>query len=597
MRALADSPEPLDFGVEHFFLRPFSLRFRIRLLSLSADTAAKDTASGARRGDRPSLAAWHAGWAVAAALLALGARWLDGVDGAIFYGVLAMVVPGVTGLGILQRDGERERLTLLGVWALAAMVAAGLSGGLTGPLAGFVFLPLAAGLALGGVRMVQAAALAVGTVAVTGLFSAWLFGPGPHLPALTAISAVLTAGAAALAVRLSWRQDEARLTAAETEAARVERLLAAQPGLTLVLERSGRVLAAYGAPPPALPVDPLFEQGLVAAVHAPDRPRLLAAIDRALQGLDAATTFAPRLALDRRVQLILRRLDEPGHDTPRLIAQAFDGTAQYARELGLETARAEAEAREAGKSRFLANMSHELRTPLNAVLGFSDIMRQRLFGPMPERYAAYVDNIHEAGEHLLELINDVLDVTKIEAERYVLTPERFDAREVVSAAVALVRVTAEEKGVLLTGVLPPDPVEVSADRRAVKQIALNLLSNGVKFTPAGGTVTVTVEAVGPWLEIVVADTGVGIAPEDVRRLGRPFEQAGEIEQRRQGTGLGLSLVRAFAELHGGRMSIDSTLGEGTAVTVRLPVAQIARAPAPEGGAEIIPLPMAGGNLV
>ena len=574
----------------------FPLRFLIPVLPLSADIAAKDTASGARWGDRPSLAAWHAGWAVAAALLALGARWLDGVDGAIFYGVLAMVVPGVTGLGVLQRDGERERLTLLGVWALAAMVAAGLSGGLTGPLAGFVFLPLAAGLALGGVRMVQAAALAVGTVAVTGLFSAWLFGPGQHLPALTAISAVLTAGAAALAVRLSWRQDEVRLTAAESEAARVERLLAAQPGLTLVLERSGRVLAAYGAPPPALPVDPLFEQGLVAAVHAPDRPRLLAAIDRALQGLDAATTFAPRLALDRRVQLILRRLDDPGSDAPRLIAQAFDGTAQYARELGLETARAEAEAREAGKSRFLANMSHELRTPLNAVLGFSDIMRQRLFGPMPDRYAAYVDNIHEAGEHLLELINDVLDVTKIEAERYVLTPERFDAREVVSAAVALVRVTAEEKGVLLTGVLPPDPVEVSADRRAVKQIALNLLSNGVKFTPVGGTVTVTVEAVGPWLEIVVADTGVGIAPEDVRRLGRPFEQAGEIEQRRQGTGLGLSLVRAFAELHGGRMSIDSTLGEGTAVTVRLPVAQVARAPAPEGGAEIIPLPMAGGSL-
>ncbi|MDY6922395.1 MAG: HAMP domain-containing sensor histidine kinase, partial [Pseudomonadota bacterium] len=418
--------------------------------------------------------------------------------------------------------------------------------------------------------------------------------PGPHLPVLAAISAALTAGAAALAVRLSWRQGEARLAAAEGAAGRVERLLAAQPGLTLVLEPSGRVLAAYGAPPPALPVDPLFEQGLIAAVHAPDRPLLLAAIDRALQGQDAAATFAPRLALDRRVQLILRRLDEPGHAAPRLIAQAFDGTGPYVRELALETARAEAEAREAGKSRFLANMSHELRTPLNAVLGFSDIMRQRLFGPMPDRYAAYVDNIHEAGGHLLELINDVLDVSKIEAERYVLTLERFDARELVSAAIALVRVTAEDKGVPLTAVLPAEPVDVSADKRAVRQIALNLLSNAVKFTPPGGSVTVTVEAVGPYLEIVVADTGVGIAPEDVRRLGRPFEQAGAIEQRRQGTGLGLSLVRAFAELHGGRMSIDSTLGEGTAVTVRLPVVQVTRV-APEGGAQIIPLPVAGGK--
>ena len=560
-----------------------------------ADIAASTTPTGRRdRGDRPALAAWHAGWAVAAALLALGSRWLGDVDAPVFYGVLAMVVPGVAGLGLLHRDGPRERMTLLGLWGLAAVVAAGLSGGLTGPLAGFVFLPLTAGLALGGVRPVQAGALGVGLAAVAGLFPAWLGVAGPHLPGLAAISAVLTAAAAALAVRLSWRQNEARLNAAESEAGKVERLLAAQPGLTLVLERSGRVLAAYGAPPPALPVDPLFENGLIAAVHAPDRPRLLAAIDRALQGYDAATIFAPRLALDRRVQLILRRLDDPLHDAPRLIGQAFDGTSQYARELALESARAEADAREAGKSRFLANMSHELRTPLNAVLGFSDIMRQRLFGPMPDRYAAYVDNIHEAGGHLLELINDVLDVSKIEAERYVLTLERFDARELVSAAIALVRVTAEDKGVVLTAMLPDEAVDVSADKRAVRQIALNLMSNAVKFTPPGGTVTVTVEAVGPYLEIVVADTGVGIAPEDVRRLGRPFEQAGAIEQRRQGTGLGLSLVRAFAELHGGRMSIDSTLGEGTAVTVRLPVAQVTRA-APAGGAEIIPLPVAGGK--
>jgi cell cycle sensor histidine kinase DivJ len=316
-------------------------------------------------------------------------------------------------------------------------------------------------------------------------------------------------------------------------------------------------------------------------------------MDRALSGYEGAATLAPRLALDRRVQLVLRRLDDPAG--PRLIAQAFDGTAQYARELGLEIARNEAEAREQGKTRFLANMSHELRTPLNAVLGFSDIMRQRLFGPIPDRYAEYAENIHQAGEHLLDLINDLLDVSKIEAERYALAIEKFDAREVVSDAMALVRVNADDKSVSLSGVLPPEAVEVSADRRALKQIALNLLSNAVKFTPDGGAVTVTVEAIGPYLEIVVADTGVGIAPEDVKRLGRPFEQAGAPEQRRQGTGLGLSLVRAFAELHGGRMSIESTLGEGTAVTVRMPVALVARAPAPEGGAEIIHLPVANGG--
>jgi two-component system, cell cycle sensor histidine kinase DivJ len=542
--------------------------------------------------DRPSLAAWHAGWAVSAALLALGGRWIGGVDGPLFYGVLAMVVPGLSGLALLRRDGSDERMALLAIWGLAALLAAALSGGLTGPLSGFVFLPLAAGIALGGPRPVQAGAFAVGLAALAGMLSAWV-NPGPHLPTLAAISALLTAAAAALAVRLSWRQREGRLTAAEAETARVETLLAAQPGLTLVLEPSGRVLAAYGAPPVSLPVDPLFESGLVAAVHAPDRPRLLDAIERAMRGQDGAALFAPRMALDRRVQLIVRRLDDPSG--PRLIAQVFDATAQYARELGLEIARAEAETREAGKTRFLANMSHELRTPLNAVLGFSDIMRQRIFGPLPDRYGEYAENIHQAGGHLLDLINDVLDVTKIEAERYALTLERFDAREVVSAAMALVRVNADDKGVSLSSVLPGDPVEVSADKRALKQIALNLLSNAVKFTPRGGSITVTVEAIGPYLEVVVADTGVGIAPEDVRRLGRPFEQAGEMEQRRQGTGLGLSLVRAFAELHGGRMSIDSTLGEGTAVTVRLPVALIARAPAPEGGAEIIQMPLKSGG--
>ncbi len=553
-----------------------------------------ESTAPAGAGDRPALAAWHAGWAVAAALLALGGRWIGGVEGPVFYGVLAMVTPGAAGLALLQRDGPPERMTLLALWGLAAVTSAGLSGGLTGPLAGFVFLPLAAGIALGGPRPVQAGAAAVAAAALSGLFSAWLLGgPGEHLPALAALSAVLTAAAAALAVRLSWREREARMAAAEAELRRVEALLASQPGLTLVLEPSGRVLAAYGGPPSSLPIDPLLEQGLVATVHAPDRPRLLAALNRAATGHESSAALTPRLSLDRRVQFVFRRLEDAGE--PRIIAQAYDATAQYARELGLEAARAEAEAREAGKTRFLANMSHELRTPLNAVLGFSDIMRQRLFGPLPDRYADYADNIHQAGGHLLDLINDLLDVSKIEAERYTLTRERFDAREVVSQAMARVRVNAEEKGLTLSGVLPPDAVEVSADRRALKQISLNLLSNAVKFTPSGGTVTVAVEAIGPYLEIVVSDTGVGIAPEDVRRLGRPFEQAGALEQRRLGTGLGLSLVRAFAELHGGRMNIDSTLGEGTAVTVRMPVALAARAPAPEGGAEVIPLPLANGG--
>jgi len=538
-----------------------------------------------------ALSAWHAAWAVGAGVSAVGGVWLSGLHGAALIGAAIMALPGLAGLALLRRDGTGERSLILVVWTLAAMAATILSGGLAGPLVGYVIMPFVASLALGGprhgVRLAQAGAVGSGVTALGGQMSALLIGPPPSQPVLASVSVLLVTTAAILAVRLAWRLREAKLTAAEAMTLRVETLLAAQPALTLVLEPSGRVLAAYGSPPPALEPEALFQSGLFAAVHAPDRPAILAAIDRALAGQEGQAQFAPRLALDRRVNLIVRKMDD-GEAGPRVIAQAFDATRQFATEIGLEAARAEAEARDSGKTRFLANMSHELRTPLNAVLGFSDIMRQRLFGPLPQKYADYADSIHQAGGHLLDLINDVLDVSKIEAERYELSRETFDSREVVSAAVALVRVTANDKGVSLNSLVPDQPLTVDADRRALKQITLNLLSNAIKFTPAGGSVTLTLEVIGPYLELVVSDTGIGIAARDLKRLGRPFEQAGGVEQKVQGTGLGLSLVRALAELHGGRMSLESTLGEGTAVTVRMPVAVAMRTPILEGGAEVIP---------
>lgn len=537
----------------------------------------------------PRLAAWHAGWAAAAALLALGGGAMGArVSGPLAFALVAMVLPGLAGLALLWRDGWRERMLVLAVWSLMAVAASALSGGLTGSIAAFVFTPIAAGLVLGGRRARQAGALGAALAILTGLLSLGMAGPGAVVPGLAALSAVLTAGAVALAVRPAWTDCDRRLGEAKGELARIETLLAAQPALTLVLEPSGRIVAAYGTPPPAFPVDPLFEEGLVAAVHAPDRPALLSAIEKALSRATVQVTFAPRRALDRRIDLTLRRIDA-GDGPVRIAALAIDATAHHVREIGLESARAEAEAQNAGKSRFLANMSHELRTPLNAVIGFSDIMRQRIFGPLPEKYADYAIAIHEAGGHLLELINDVLDVSKIEAERYELSRDRFDARDVISAAVALVRLQAEEKGVALSGTLPSDPIIVDADRRAVKQMTLNLLSNAIKFTQGGGAVTVTLQTVGSELELIVADTGVGIAVEDLRRLGRPFEQAGGSDQRAQGTGLGLSLVRALAELHGGRMTIESNLGEGAAVTLRLPVLVATRTAAPQGGAKVIPM--------
>lgn len=554
-------------------------------MSLAPSTPAKASSGG-----RPALAAWHVGWAASIAILALGGRLLGapGLDGPGLIALLIMVLPGLAGLALLWRDGPGARALALAGWALATTATAGLTGGLAGSAAALVFMPLAAGVMLDRQRLVAAGAVGAGVAILAGLVSTWLTEPGAAVPLTAAVAGLLTLAALFSALRLTAQDHAARLETAEETVARVEGLLSGLPGLSLVLEPSGRVLAAYGVAPPALPIDPLFDQGLIAAIHAPDRSGVLSALDKALAGQTTQARFAPRLALDRRVVLALRPLTDPA-GARRVIALAFDDTGQYAQEVALETARAEAEAQSAGKTRFLANMSHELRTPLNAVLGFSDMMRQGLFGPLTPKYAEYAASIHEAGGHLLDLINDVLDVSKIEAERYELALERFDAREVLSAAVALVRVQASDRNVELAAVLPTEPIPVTADRRALKQIALNLLSNAIKFTPSAGSVTVTADAVGPYLELVVSDTGVGIAAEDIARLGRPFEQAGGSEQRAQGTGLGLSLVRALAELHGGRMSVDSTLGEGTAVTVRLPVVVLQRPAPPDGGAEVIPI--------
>ncbi len=541
---------------------------------------------------RSAVVAWHGGWAAAVVVTTVAAIWLDRLTGSAAFGAMAMIAPGLGGLMLLRKDGPGERSLVLVGWTLAAVATQVLSGGLSGPLVGFAIMPFVAGLALGGprhgVRLAQAGAAGSAIAAIGGQLSAWWIGPPEPRYLAAGLFALISAGAAVLAVRLSWRVRERVLLGAEDDARRVRAFLDALPGLTLVIEPGGRLVADYGAPPPALDLAALRTDGLMASIHAPDRAAVLSAIDAALAGERSEVRFAPRQALDRRINLALRRIGEPS-GAPLVVAQVLDATRQFAVEVGLEAARAEAEARDAGKTRFLANMSHELRTPLNAVIGFSDAMRQRLFGPLPVRYADYADSIHEAGGHLLELIGDVLDVAKIEAERYELSREVFDARDAVSAAVALVRVTAADKGVSLTSLLPDDAVTVDADRRALKQITLNLLSNAIKFTPSGGSVTLTLETIGPYLELVVADTGVGIARKDLKRLGRPFEQAGGSDQKAQGTGLGLSLVRSLTELHGGRMSLDSTLGEGTAVTVRMPVARTERPPPPANGAEIVPL--------
>ena len=243
-------------------------------------------------------------------------------------------------------------------------------------------------------------------------------------------------------------------------------------------------------------------------------------------------------------------------------------------ELEVLTARDAAETANRTKSQFLANMSHELRTPLNAVIGFSEVLKDEIFGPLGSpRYDEYARDVHDSGLHLLELINDVLDMSKIEAGKYELHFESVDLEEVMDTSIRLVRLRALEAGVIVEKMLENGPPTIAADRRAIKQILLNLISNAVKFTPAGGNVLVSASSCGDRVLLRVLDTGIGIPEEDLPRLARPFEQvrAGEHGGMRSGTGLGLALVKALTELHGGEMRIESRVGTGTVVTVELPV--------------------------
>jgi len=475
----------------------------------------------------------------------------------------AAALPGAAGIGLGWMDVPRLRGALLGLWGLAMAGAVVLSGGLTGPLAVWSLMPLAAAGVLGGSRSFAAAtALAGGAAAAAALVQVGGYAPhpayaaGPWLPLFVIVALGLALGSALLMARRTAARRERELSAASRS---LEAVLRDHPLTILRLEADGTVLETLGR----TELRPAAAAGFATLADDPDP--LAEALRQALETGRAELGFAPAAAPDRWIMASLSRHGDGA------LAVLRDATLERAREANLEQAAADAEALNAGKSRFLANMSHELRTPLNAIIGFSDIMRGQMFGPLSEKYAEYAGLIHESGGHLLDLINDVLDMSKIEAQKFELQREDFDAREAVSAALRLMRVQADAAGVQLRGVLPPKALEVMADRRALKQIVLNLTANALKFTPAGGQVTVSVREDGEDLELVVADTGVGIAPADVERLGRPYEQAGGADQRSLGTGLGLSLVRAFAELHGGSMSIESTLGEGTAVSVRLPV--------------------------
>jgi len=231
-----------------------------------------------------------------------------------------------------------------------------------------------------------------------------------------------------------------------------------------------------------------------------------------------------------------------------------------------------AEAANRAKTEFLANMSHELRTPLNAIIGFSQLMRERSRDLKPSQVSGYAQDIHKAGEHLLEEVNKVLNLARIEAGRAELQEEWFDAREGAITSLSFVRPQAEVNQLALRTEIPEDLPLLYGDAHYFRQILINLLSNAVKFTPGYGTVTLRA-GVDPdgWLRVSVSDTGIGIAEEDMWKALMPFAQvSSELSRKYEGTGLGLPLSKGFVELHGGTLEIESEQGRGTTVTVRFP---------------------------
>ena len=252
----------------------------------------------------------------------------------------------------------------------------------------------------------------------------------------------------------------------------------------------------------------------------------------------------------------------------RMTAQLRESYADLERKVEERTAQVEIANRH--KSEFLANMSHELRTPLNAIIGFSEALGEGLFGEMNEKQREYLEDIHASGRHLLSLINDILDLSKIEAGRMELDLSLFSAPAAIENCVTLVRERAQRHDIAVSVDIDPALGELSADERKFKQILLNLLSNAVKFTPDGGRVTLTARIGQGCLEVAVADTGRGIAPQDQAAVFEEFRQLG---RGGEGTGLGLALSRRFVELHGGTMALQSEPGKGSVFTFTLPLAQ------------------------
>jgi cell cycle sensor histidine kinase DivJ len=342
----------------------------------------------------------------------------------------------------------------------------------------------------------------------------------------------------------------------------------------------------------------LLGHGLFDRVHVADRPAYLTALSDAARGGEARSVEfrirrdAPRggergyhhqvdfIWVEMRCRPLEQASQTPAGSEAEVVAVMRDVTDRKLQEQALDLARTAAEQADAAKTRFLATMSHELRTPLNAIIGFSEmIVQEQALMLDAARRREYAQLINDSGQHLLSVVNGILDMSKMESGNFEITPEPFAPRAALINCCSLLALKARENDIDLVTRIPEDLPVMTGDPRAFKQVALNLVSNAIKFTERGGKVTVSAGVEGARLMLRVTDTGVGIAADDLKRIGDPFFQAGKTYQRRhEGTGLGLSIVKSLVALHAGELTVQSKIDEGTTVTVALPLTFTAQEP-------------------
>jgi two-component system, cell cycle sensor histidine kinase DivJ len=509
---------------------------------------------------------------------------IRGVPTALEVGIFSWLAAPILIVYFLSHTGRYESAHVLSAMALTGLAA--LVAIWTGGIASFaaiwlVVVPLEAALSASRRIVALAAAFALATAGLLLLLDAGGLLPRPvispeqqgALAALGVVSATLYAAGLGLGAELLVRTSTSLLHAEED---RYRLLTHTVTDVIIVHGRNGSVLSASRAAEPMIgaQANDLLGNGLFDRVHVADRPAYLAALaDTASLNEERSLELRIRRGAGQFLWAEMRCFPrESGAGEREIVAVLRDISERKLQDRAIEIARSESERAGAAKIQFIATMSHELRTPLNAIIGFSDMLTNESLDFDPRRKLEYAKLINDSGRHLLSVVNGILDVSKMENGNFEITPEPFSPAPAIESCADLLALKAQEAGVELTMRVAADLPEVAADRRAFNQILINLISNAIKFTPRGGRVTVSALCDGSKLALAVADTGVGIVESDLPRLGEAFFQGRtSCDRRHDGTGLGLSIVKGLVRLHGGEVDIKSRLGEGTRVTVRLPL--------------------------